>query len=140
LSKKARSDIRYFPNNFRRLALAELKYVKSRSYEESGDRLVKAFGTYIIYCFSEAVQASICGNSKLSLYWLEDVLSPFNMYLYFLSSTFYSGNKHKRDKSLYKSDNESIEMLTQALKNNYPSHYESLLKAKTSCLKMIQKN
>src|SRR5205807_7722556 len=52
LSELARSDIRYFPKNFRDLALSDPIHIeKTGSYEESLDNLIKVFGTYVIYCF-----------------------------------------------------------------------------------------
>lgn len=133
LSNRARSDIRYFPKDFRNLALYNVAHVvNTKTHEEIISELVNAFGSYVIYCFIEALKPTPSDDLKISLHWLEDVLSPFNLYLSFLSAL--NSGKNKQDKPLSDFDNKSIEALSRAFQKKYPLHYEQLLKSKTNCL------
>lgn len=133
LTEKATSDIRYYPQEFRDLALSSLIYYigNIKSYQQTLDELVGTFGAYVVYCFIEALKSTIPSDSQLTLYWLEDALSPFKMYSSFLSA--FGHNKNKLDSPSF--DNQSIERLSNALQNKYPLQYEQLLKSKANCLK-----
>jgi hypothetical protein len=118
LSDRARSDIRYFAKDFRDQALFNLtNFEKSQSNEKTLDELVKAFGVYAVYCFIEALKPTPSDDSKLSLDWVKDVLLPFKMYLSFIS-TFRSGKHKKQREPSPNFDQESIEILTRALKKS----------------------
>jgi DNA-binding transcriptional ArsR family regulator len=138
LTEKARSDIRYFPEDFRDNALSNLVHIENnKSHEYILNELVKAFGAYVVYCFIEALKPTPSDDSKISLQWLEDVLSPFNLYLSFLSAFDIGNNKQGKPSGFY---NELAEMLSHTLQRKYPSQYDYLLKSKTNCLKLTSNN
>jgi hypothetical protein len=95
---RLKSDYRYFGRRFGRGALyllTGLHWPGTCTLEENIKALVNVFGTYIVYCFTEAsslkpgegedAKNTIENTDKLITSWLEDVLDPHDMYATFLS-------------------------------------------------------
>ena len=95
---RLKSDYRYFGRRFGRGALyllTGLHWPGTCTLEENIKALVNVFGTYIVYCFTEAsslkqgegedAKNTIENTDKLITSWLEDVLDPHDMYATYLS-------------------------------------------------------
>jgi hypothetical protein len=85
-------EYRYFGRRFAETALHYLmrvRYPATYNVEENTDILIDLFGTYVLYCFIEAMR-SIKGSKRrkadlenLMSSWVQDALNPANMFIHF---------------------------------------------------------
>ena len=98
ISEKVKSDMRFFPRDFGESALSHLMtthYPTINTLNKNLDRLIKIFGSYVVYCFIEASRPVVdyskrhsmtnIEKDKLASEWIQKVFSPLNMYNYFLA-------------------------------------------------------
>jgi hypothetical protein len=108
LSKKAKSDVRYFATQAGRSALASLMNERTNWFntlEKNVKELITFFGFYTLFCLNEAARPiiddhtnilslnilgksnlSIYQKDKLALFWARTVIDPFSLYYYFLDT------------------------------------------------------
>jgi hypothetical protein len=107
--------------------------------EENTEELIKIFGVYIVYCFTQAAQPvnSAVDKDKLASFWVQNVFSPLEMYDRFLSII-----KRKRHKAheehrrpFYELDNKTVKNILNLLDKKYPDQYKPLLEASSYFIK-----
>jgi hypothetical protein len=152
-----KSDIRTFASQFGRSTLSEMMrrdyYPSRNTLEQNTEELIKAFGVYLVYCFAQAAKPVNVSNGntagidkygdksqtsdKLASFWVQNVISPLNMYDYFLAviNNQQRQNHMEHKKPFYELNSETIEKILNVLEKKYPDYYKPLLETSSFFVK-----
>jgi hypothetical protein len=138
-----KSDIRIFASQFGRAALSESMrrnyYPSLHTLEQNTEKLIKIFGVYIVYCFTQAAQPvnSAVDKDKLASFWVQNVFSPLEMYNCFLA--IIDGKRDKNNdehrRPFYELDTKTVKKILNLLEKKYPQQYEPLLETSSYFIK-----
>ena len=149
-----KSDIRLYARDFGILALSEIMkrdyHPSHNTLERNTEELIKAFGVYVVYCFAQAARplTSTTGidkhgdksqtSDKLVSFWIQNVLSPLEMYNYFFAAI--DSRRHQNDmkstkRSFYELETETVEKILDTIEKKYPDHYKPLLETSSFFIK-----
>jgi hypothetical protein len=164
IKDKLKADIRLFAPQFGRSALSNMmkQYNPSlhTTFERNLDEMIKLFGVYMIYCFTEAARPTLTTSNlhntkslshitkldrdKLASFWVQNVFSPLDMYNYFLAvmenqkekgTGTKEKHKHQQQPPWYELDSKIIENISNVLEKNYRPQYEPLLETSSYFLR-----